>query len=89
MATMSDGQAFHPCRDLNCAALLLASGVPLVDALPVGPSKIEYRFADPRRCERLIKDFCAGTATLNARLFVEGLSRARDLRDAICLSARS
>jgi hypothetical protein len=87
MNTMSAENPSFPVRDLNLAAHLFADGVPLLDVVVIGPSKVEYHFAEPLRCERLAKDFCSGAAMINSRLFVEGIKRARDLRDTICLSA--
>ena len=77
-----------PTRDLNCAAFLLSVDAPLVEVLPVAPGRVEYVFSGRKHCQDLLKSFCSGSALINARRFCEGLSRARDLRDGLCMSAK-
>lgn len=80
----SESLAFRS-GDLNLSAFLISKGVELLSAMPGAGKKIEYVFADAPKCEELVKEFCAGRAMVNARLFLEGLKRARDLRDALTM----
>ena len=68
----------HQERNVDLATFLKAAGVPIVQVDTNNPHDLVWHFAQPERCQELVRQFYQGTARVNPQTILLEAKRLKD-----------